>query len=106
MTQKSSRRRPIISARRTDNLEALLQKLWSLRPMYKDKHAFTITAGVAALIREIEYEDARFGRVAPTPTVAAPSRSEPVVENEAASTALAAATEDDAASKVSPDVEW
>ncbi|CAN5657086.1 hypothetical protein BH23CYA1_BH23CYA1_00090 [soil metagenome] len=52
-----TQRKPIIAARRTDHLEALLQKLWTLRPVYKDKQAFTIAAGVAALIREIEQTD-------------------------------------------------
>ena len=49
-----SNRKPIISARRTENLEAMLQKLWTLRPEYREKQAFTIAAGVGALIREIE----------------------------------------------------
>ncbi|PZO46658.1 MAG: hypothetical protein DCF15_20005 [Phormidesmis priestleyi] len=60
-----TQRKPIIAARRTDHLEALLQKLWTLRPVYKDKQAFTIAAGVAALIREIEYMDRSRGTVGP-----------------------------------------
>lgn len=52
-----SNRRPIISARRTENLEAMLQKLWTLRPEYREKQAFTIAAGIGALIREIERTD-------------------------------------------------
>ena len=56
-----SNRKPIISARRTENLEAMLQKLWTLRPEYREKQAFTIAAGVGALIREIERIDRQAG---------------------------------------------
>lgn len=48
---------PILSARRTDSLEALLQKLWTLRPEIKEKQAITVTLAVAALIREVERTD-------------------------------------------------
>ena len=71
--------------------------------MYKDKHAFTITAGVAALIREIEDDDARRGRVAPAPTAAASSAPEPVVKDETDLASLAAVTMNDSVSDVSPD---
>ena len=73
-----TQRRPIISARRTDNLEALLQKLWTLQPLYKDKHAFTIAAGVAALIREIE----RSGTAHQSPLVTTVEKVEATVKKE------------------------
>ena len=52
-----TRRTPIISARRTDSLEALLQRLWTLRPELEEKQATTVTLAVAALIREVERAD-------------------------------------------------
>lgn len=52
----------------------MLQKLWALRPEYREKQAFTITAGVGALIREIERAERQIGN--PAPTSADTSREE------------------------------
>ena len=35
----------------------MLQKLWTLRPEFREKPAFTIAAGIGALIREVERAD-------------------------------------------------
>ena len=95
-----TQRKPIISARRTENLEALLQKLWTLRPMYKNKQAFTITAGVAALIREIERTDLVWG-VGGTPTNCSPAMEAGEEEEEHSAPVSEAQTV-----QVSDEVEW
>ena len=94
-----TQRKPIISARRTENLEALLQKLWTLRPMYKDKQAFTITAGVAALIREIERTDLLYGVSYSPPSQ--PAAIEATVSGEAAEI-----TREDQEMAASDEVDW
>ena len=95
-----AQRKPIISARRTENLEALLQKLWTLRPMYKNRQAFTIAAGVAALIREIERTDLVLS-VSATPNNYSPSTMEVEKTEEPSAPASEAR-----ANQVSDDVEW
>lgn len=91
-----TQRKPIISARRNDKLEAMLQKLWRLRPELEGKQAGTIMAGVSALLRETERTDSLGAQVAAAPTVAMP---EPMAVDE---TAEDDPDEDD----VSTDVEW
>lgn len=43
--------------RRSEYLEALLQRLWTLRPEYEGKIALTVFSALNALIREIERTD-------------------------------------------------
>ena len=59
--------------------------------MYKGKQAFTITAGVAALIREIERTDLIFG-VSPSSAVT-PAAEETVAQEQNAVIALEGQTE-------------
>lgn len=68
---------PILSARRTDSLEALLQKLWTLRPELKEKQAITVTLAVAALIREVERTDRMGPSTAVADNVVTTAASEP-----------------------------
>lgn len=49
---------PQISARRTEELEAMLQELWVLRSELKGKNALTIYCAIAALLRECRRSDA------------------------------------------------
>ena len=100
-----SQRKPIISARRTENLEALLQKLWTLQPMYKNRPSFTITAGVAALIREIEALDRISGNRVSL-TAGQSSTVEVVDEQTTPQSAIDMSTAERAAANISNDVEW
>lgn len=43
---------PKLTARRTPEIEGLLQELWSLRPELQDKNKLTILLGLDALVRE------------------------------------------------------
>lgn len=43
-----------IVVQRTATVEAQLQKLWRLSPEYKEKISMTVSAALAALIREAE----------------------------------------------------
>ena len=45
---------------RTDEIEALLQKLWALRPEIRDKLSLTVSISLTALIRESERTKAIF----------------------------------------------
>lgn len=47
-----SKERQTIVARRTPDVESLLQQLWSLRPELADKNKITILLALAALLRE------------------------------------------------------
>lgn len=88
-----SKQTAILSARRTDSLEALLQKLWALRPELKDKQAITINLGVAALIREVERADqvgTHLSQLSPPPSMETTAAPEPNVRP----------------ADVSDDVEW
>ncbi|KPQ32132.1 MAG: hypothetical protein HLUCCA11_22300 [Phormidesmis priestleyi Ana] len=43
---------PKLTARRTPDIEGLLQELWSLRPELENKNKVTILLSLAALVRE------------------------------------------------------
>ena len=103
-----AQRKPIISARRNEKLEAMLQKLWSIRPELEGKQAGTIMAGVSALLREAERSDALVGQRASAPAVAAPSKPETMVKNEDEDNPIspAAAAMDHPKKDISTDVEW
>jgi len=64
---------------RTEPIESLLQKLWGLRPEYKEKFSLTIYCAIAALIREAECVD-RSAHLTKIPAQLAEvgQRSEPV----------------------------
>ena len=73
--------------------------------MYKNKQAFTITAGVAALIREIEAFDRINGSSIP-PTVDSLPTVEKLEEPKAQPSAIEVSSEERTAAGVSNDVEW
>ena len=73
--------------------------------MYKNKQAFTITAGVAALIREIEAFDRINGNRVP-PTVDSLPTVEKLEEPKAQPSAIEMSSEEGTAAGVSNDVEW
>lgn len=75
-----------IVVQRTEKLEALLQKLWKLRPEYEDQLSITIFSAVGALIREAERADgarlkawkySRFYRSRQKPEPTAPGMTHP-----------------------------
>lgn len=83
---------PKLTARRTPEIEGLLQELWSLRPELEDKNKLTIFLGLDALVRELK------SKVSFSPThEPAASEEEPTLETEAEVIKAAA---------VSDDVDW
>ena len=56
--EKAKKKKPErIVVTRTESVECLLQRLWTLRPEYAEKPSLTFSCAVAALIREAERID-------------------------------------------------
>lgn len=71
------------SARRTDELEEMIQEVWSLRRELRDKNAQTIHSGLAALIRECKRSDATSVEAVASPEEEITDESEAAPEPEA-----------------------